>query len=332
MRELGIWGQLVQLPFLNLYSKLLYSAMQLDVFSHLQEKRTAGELAKELDWHEKNTEYLLSALNSLGFLERDGENYWDSQEARRYLVKESPEYLGGFLLFYGLNEGAVPMDVQKLVTEGPGPMEPMEQTLDFSQYADFLRQAQTGYRQQELLRIVRSLPENPGIHKVLDVGCATGLLGLAVIGDEPERTGVLFDQPPMGDLIEKSIEAAGMCGRAEAVTGDFMTDDLGEGYDLILAVSVLCFARGRMEGLLRKFYQALNPEGVLVCISEGVQKDFSGPWDMVLGYLPYCFQGMEMAVMDGEITEAAAKAGFQRIEKKTQQLCSGNQDVIVIRK
>ena len=75
-------------------------------------------------------------------------------------------------------------------------------------------------------------------------GCATGLLGIAVIADKPERTGVLFDQLPAA-LIEESIGQAGLEGRAEAVSGNFLTDDLGVGYDLILAVSVMLFAKGR---------------------------------------------------------------------------------------
>lgn len=41
MRELGIWKQLTCLPFLSLYEKVMYSAMQLDVFSSLEEKTTA---------------------------------------------------------------------------------------------------------------------------------------------------------------------------------------------------------------------------------------------------------------------------------------------------
>ena len=55
----------------------------------------------------------------------------------------------------------------------------MEQQLDFASFAQRMRQAQEGYRQQELLRIVRSLPENDQIRRVLDLGGATGLLGLA---------------------------------------------------------------------------------------------------------------------------------------------------------
>ena len=332
MKELSIWNQLTQLPYLTLYTNVVNSAMQLDIFSQLSEKTTPEKLAAAQGWHEANTRYFLSALYALGFVEKEGDEYWNCPEAERYLVKGKPEYLGGFLLFYGLNEGTAPMDVIKLVTGGPCQPEQLEQGLDFSQYAKSLREAQQGYRQEELLRIVRALPEYENLHTVLDAGCATGLLGLAVIADRPERTGVLFDQPPMQGLIEQSLAETGMAGRATIKTGDFMADDIGSGYDLILAINVTCFAKGRMEALMKKFYDALNPGGVLLCVSEGIQRDFSGPWDMVLGYLPYYLQGMDMGVMRDEVSEAAAKAGFGKLEKRTEALCSGTQDVDILRK
>lgn len=207
----------------------------------------------------------------------------------------------------------------------------MEGQLDFEQYGKALRGAQTGYRQKELLEIVRSLPENESILRILDAGCATGLLGLTVIGDNPVRTGVLFDRLPAG-LIEESVELCGLRGRAQAVSGDFLTDDIGSGYDLILASGIMLFAKGRMEELLKKFYDALNPGGVVLVIGEGIAKDHTGPWDMVLGYLPYYFQGMDMGVIRGEVEEAARRAGFSGYERRSELLCSGNQDIEILRR
>lgn len=333
MHQQSVWTQLTQLPYLNLYTNLVNSAMELDVFSRLTEPTTTGTLAGKMDWNPSNTGYLLSALTSIGFVEKNGEFYRNTSETDRYLVKGSPEYLGGFLLFYGLNEGATPMDVKKLVTNGPQPVSQpqMDQSLDFAQYGAALRAAQAGYRQQELLRIVRALPENSGVRRVLDVGCATGLLGLAVVGDQLERTGVLFDQIPP-NLIQESVEMAGLSHRIEVKNGNFLTDDLGQEYDLILAISVLLFAKGQMEPLMKKFYDALNSGGVLLVVTEGIAPDQTAPWDMVLGYMPYYLQGMDMGVLQGEVETAAQAAGFDHVETRTELLCSGTQDIIVLRK
>ena len=331
MEQNSVWNQLTRLPYLGLYTNLINSAMQLDVFSHLTAPITAQALAQAQGWNEANTRYLLSALVSVGFLKKEGDRYQNTPEADRYLVRGTPEYLGGFLLFYGLSEGGVPMDVKALVTKGPQQPEQVDQNLDFEQYGKALREAQLGYRQEELLRIVRALPENKSIRKVLDMGCATGLLGLAVVNDAPERTGVLFDQLPPA-LIQESVDQAGMNGRIEVKNGNFLTDDLGGGYDLILAIGVMLFAKGQMEPLLKKCYDALNPNGVLLVVGEGIEPDQTGPWDMVLGYLPYYLQGADMGVVRSEVSDAARAAGFTRFEKHTELLCSGTQDIDVIRR
>lgn len=208
----------------------------------------------------------------------------------------------------------------------------MNQSLDFTQFGDAFRAAQRGCRQQEVLRIVRSLPENETIQKVLDIGCNTGLLGLAVIGDREGRSGVLFDMPPLVPLIRESAEQMGLADHAEAVGGNFLTDDLGNDYDLILAVSIMLFAKQDMNAFLKKLYDALAPGGVVVCVGEGIQPDLFAPWDMIMGYLPYMLQGMDMSVKHGEIEVAAKAAGFSGIETRTELLCSGTQDIVILRK
>jgi len=47
-KSVSVWEQLVQLPFLNLYSRLLNAAMELDVFSQLCQPVTAEALAVQM--------------------------------------------------------------------------------------------------------------------------------------------------------------------------------------------------------------------------------------------------------------------------------------------
>ena len=333
MKELGVFKQMSQLVYLPIYHKLFRGALELDIFSRLNTPVTAEELAKKEGWNKENTAFLLGALGSIGLVKSAGGKYVNTPETGKYLSSDSPEYAGGFLLTY-IQEGLAPMDVARLVKEGPNPAEmgQMDQALDFTQYGDAFRAAQRGCRQQEILRIVRALPEDGQIKKVLDIGCNTGLLGLAVIGDRADRTGVLFDMPPLVPLIRESAEQMGLPNRAEAVGGNFLTDDIGKDYDLILAVSVMLFAKQDMAAFLKKLRDSLAPGGVVVCVTEGIHTDLSAPWDMIMGYLPYMLQGMDMSVKHGEIEAAAKAAGFSGIETRTQLLCSGTQDIVILRK
>ena len=54
------------------------------------------------------------------------------------------------------------------------------------------------------------LPEYKSIHKILDLGCGAGCLGIAVIQDVSNRTRVLFDRLDMQSLIEETVRLSNM--------------------------------------------------------------------------------------------------------------------------
>ena len=249
-----------------------------------------------------------------------------------YLVKGKPEYMGSVILFFGSNQGMALEGLAEQVKNGPKPMEQTRQSLDFAAYGAMMRQAQSGIRQQELLDIVRSLPENGKTKRILDLGCGAGMLGIAIVQDAPERTGVLFDQPPMEPLMHETVALHGMGDKLSVMAGDFMKDDIGTGYDLILCSSIMLFAIMGGPAFFKKLYDALGPGGVALCLNEGIEPDRSGPWDMVLGYLTYNLQGMPMGVVKGQVAEAAKAGGFENIENRTLLLSTGTHDVNILRK
>ncbi len=84
--------------------------------------------------------------------------------------------------------------------------------------------------------------------------------------------------------------------------------------------------RGAME------LDVFSPRGIVVCVGEGIKEDFSAPQDMIMGYLSYWFRGVDMAIRSGEIEAAAKEAGFSGTETRKELLCSGTQDIVILRK
>ena len=240
--------------------------------------------------------------------------------------------MGSVLLFFGSNQGMALEGLAEKVKNGPKPMEQIEQSLDFAAYGAMMREAQSGIRQRELLDIVRSLPENGGIKRVLDLGCGAGMLGIAVVKDDVRRSGVLFDQPQMKPLMEETVTMHGMRDRLSVMAGDFTKDDIGAGYDLILCSSIMLFAIMGGPAFFGKLREALNPGGVVLCLNEGIEPDRSGPWDTVLGYLTYNLQGMPMGVIKGQVAEVARAGGFDSIESCTLLLSTGTHDINILRR
>jgi len=52
------------------------------------------------------------------------------------------------------------------------------------------------------------------------------------------------------------------------MTGDYMTDDIGDGYDLIIAVGTLNFAKHAIDSVMEKLYSALRVDLHLIYYSK----------------------------------------------------------------
>ena len=331
INKINIYEQLTALPYLTAYQQLIQGAIELDVFSNLENPITTKELSKKMSWDESNTFNLLKGLYSLGYLERNGDTFCNMPETSKYLVKSKPAYMGNVLTFFCNNQGMSLGNVAQQVKEGPKPQEQTQQSMDFAAYGDAMRDAQSGIRQYELLEILRSLPEYKSIHKILDLGCGAGCLGIAVIQDVSNRTGVLFDRPNMQSLIEESVKLSDMQDSISIKTGDFINDDIGSGYDLILCSSIMLFAIKGGANFFAKLKKALNIGGVVVCLNEGIEADYSGPWDMILGYMAFNLQGMPIGVLKGQIADAAKSGGFHSAENRSVLLSTGMHDINILR-
>ena len=331
INKTNIYEQLATLPYLSAYQQLIQSTIELDVFSNLARPITTKELSKKMSWDESNTFNLLKGLYSLGYLERNGDTFCNMPETSKYLVKSKPAYMGNVLTFFCNNQGMSLGNVAQQVKEGPKPQEQTQQSMDFAAYGDAMRDAQSGIRQYELLEILRSLPEYKSIHKILDLGCGAGCLGIAVIQDVSNRTGVLFDRPNMQSLIEESVKLSDMQDSISIKTGDFINDDIGSGYDLILCSSIMLFAIKGGANFFAKLKKALNIGGVVVCLNEGIEADYSGPWDMILGYMAFNLQGMPIGVLKGQIADAAKSGGFHSAENRSVLLSTGMHDINILR-
>ena len=331
INKINIYEQLTTLPYLTAYQQLIQGAIELDVFSNLENPITTKELSKKMSWDESNTFNLLKGLYSLGYLERNGDTFCNMPETSKYLVKSKPAYMGNVLTFFCNNQGMSLGNVAQQVKEGPKPQEQTQQSMDFAAYGDAMRDAQSGIRQYELLEILRSLPEYKSIHKILDLGCGAGCLGIAVIQDVSNRTGVLFDRPNMQSLIEESVKLSDMQDSISIKTGDFINDDIGSGYDLILCSSIMLFAIKGGANFFAKLKKALNIGGVVVCLNEGIEADYSGPWDMILGYMAFNLQGMPIGVLKGQIADAAKSGGFHSAENRSVLLSTGMHDINILR-
>ena len=90
INKTNIYEQLTALLYLSAYQQLIQGAIELDVFSKLENPVTAKELSQKMNWNESNTLNLLRGLYSLGYLERKEDTFCNQPDASKYLVRGKP--------------------------------------------------------------------------------------------------------------------------------------------------------------------------------------------------------------------------------------------------
>ncbi len=315
-----------------MYTKILFAGIELDVFSVLEEEKSSVEVAEKLNLHEQNTKYLLDALTALNFLVKSRGKYINSNSSSKFLVNSSECYIGSLLK----SKNDFDIDLVKLVKEGydgkslnkkAGTAAPV-----LGDYKQVMKTAQKVIRAKEIAPIVTSLPEFCGFKKMLDLGGGPGLITIEIAKKHPELKCVIFDKPSTAKIAYESIIEFGMENRIEVLSGDYLADSIGEKYDFILASGTLNFAKKDLDTVVKKIYDALNPNGVFMCISDGLTEEGTKPKEMVINWLPYRLKGQDFGLEQGEVSNAALRCGFTNVYKRTVSMMVSEQDIDIAKK
>ncbi|WP_158807583.1 methyltransferase [Beijerinckia sp. L45] len=100
---------------------------------------------------------------------------------------------------------------------------------------------------------------------LMDVGGGDGAFLLAAARRRPDLSLILFDLPAVAESADQNFKASRLANRASVIGGDFTTEALPKGADLISLVRVLHDHDDATAALLlRKVFDALVPGGILL--------------------------------------------------------------------
>jgi predicted O-methyltransferase YrrM len=332
----------VNASFENLYgmliapirSKLLLAGIELKVFNHLGEPKTADAVASVIGSHTANTRLFLDGLAACDLVTKKDGTYQNTTTAQEFLVEGSQTYLGEMLTYQsqftiGLN------DLPKLVREGPPPPSPEMDVGSGEMWAQLAKSIANRMRANEVQRavmIVSGLPEFPTLKRMLDLGCGPGLIGIAIVAAHPDMSGTIFDQPAVVKVAQAFVEEYGMDERIGVLSGDYTTDPIGGGYDLVWASNTLNFARDDMDSMTAKIYDSLSPGGVFISCADGLTHGRTKPDAMVLSMMPFALMGRDMCFDQGEIADSMLRVGFKSVRSRTLDTDWGPMDLDIGRK
>lgn len=316
-------------------SHLLMTGLALGVFDHINHFRTASEIAAAIGTHKDNTRRFLNALTTTGLVEKKDGRYRNRDQAREFLAKRSPAYLGDLLKL--VRQACLdPLDdLVSLLKNGPcnGP-----DTSAFSPIMDDADAARVsaawvlGGVGTQMTAIISSLPEFPNLKRLMDLGGGHGMFALYFVSAHPTMTAVVFDRPAVAAVAHGYIVKYGLRDRVTVAAGDYLTDPLGAGYDLIWACSTLNAARHDLDALFLKILDALNPGGLFISFQEGLTHQQTRP-DTMLGQVAHAMKmGHDLSFDQGEIADAMLRQGFRSVQSRTIGTAMGEMDLDIARK
>lgn len=234
-------------------SRVVLTANNLGIFELLTSPRTAGDIAGSLKTDPRATGILLDAIASLGLLRKTRDAYRNTPLAKRFLLRSSSLYQGD-MLRHADSLWKSWSGLDGVVRNGrPVPREGRD-------HDAFIRAMQNN----SVLTapgVVASL-DLRGVRTALDLGGGPGTYGIEFARRGIEVT--LFDLPDTMAIAREIVGASGVKG-VRFLHGDFHTDDIGTGYDLVLVSQILhSLSPEESIELLRKVRTALNPGGKAV--------------------------------------------------------------------
>ncbi len=245
-------------------SQVLFAAAELGVFEALAPGAlTSAEVATRCASAPDHTERLLNGCVACGLLEKDAGRYANGRMATDYLTREAPQSLAHWVRFMG--DCYRPWSgLAGAIRDGKPVVDGFEQIARGTDYTRHIILAMHEYALGPGRAIVGSL-DLAGRRRMLDVGGGPGTYSILLAERYPELAAEVLDLPPVLELTRELITQYGMTERVTTRAGNYVTDDFGTGYDVVLLSNMLhqespetCVA------LLKKARAALVEGGLLV--------------------------------------------------------------------
>jgi (2Fe-2S) ferredoxin/predicted O-methyltransferase YrrM len=243
-------------------SRILLSAIEMDLFSAVGEGNTAEEIATEAKADLRGVAILLDALTAMGLVTKSHQKYSLAPVAERFLTVGA-EHDSRVALMHHASLWRRWSNLTEIVKEGHGSA--LEEAPGRS--AAFTRAFIALMHRNAIGRapLVVGAVGASSVRRMLDIGGGSGAYSIAFAQANPSLEAEVLDLTDVLPIAREHIREAGLEERVTVRAGDLRSDHFGSGYDLIL-LSAVCHMLGAGENrnLVRRAFAALAPGGRLV--------------------------------------------------------------------
>ncbi|MEZ5854705.1 MAG: methyltransferase [Hyphomicrobiaceae bacterium] len=318
--------ELSRVAFGFMASKALFAGLHIDLFSQLSTGAKAiPEIAKQTKVPVNRITTLVTALNAIGALDKQGETYANSPAAEHFLVKGARYDFGDYLR-YQIDKQMYPFLLQlNHVMDGtlnPDAVDSYERWMNDSGEASLYSESQHAGSLgpgRTLARVV-DLSKSKSL---LDIGGGTGAMTISLCNAYPDLNATIIDFPNVAEIGWRFITEANLINRVRYIPGNALEAQWPTEQDSALMSYLLSGVPGeRIPELFARAYESLSPGGILMVHDFMVEADRTGPALAALWQLQHlAFTPSARSLSAEWLSDAMTKAGFTNVER--QELIPG---------
>jgi (2Fe-2S) ferredoxin/2-polyprenyl-3-methyl-5-hydroxy-6-metoxy-1,4-benzoquinol methylase len=256
-------------------SRVLLTAIELDVFSAVQSGGTVNEVSGKLETNARATEMLLNVLVSMGLLSKENGIFRNTPVSARYFVSGSPDDARAAFM-HTVHLWDRWSTLSECVRRGTA-VDSRETSERGDRWTTAFIAAMHRNAIERAPEVVQSVGAE-GIARMLDVGGGSGAYSIAFARANDGLHAEILDVPAVVQIAQSYVEQAGLSARIKTRVGDLRTDSFGKGFDLVF-VSAICHMLSfeENEDLIGRCYKAIAPNGRLVVQEFFLEKDKTSP-------------------------------------------------------
>lgn len=260
-------------PMVDLFGPLAFkavlTALRLGLFEALEQgPATAAECAERIHCSERGVRFLLQALEPLGYVEfRDG-CHANSKITQKWLLQSAKVPLGDLFEYFDDMIGRWD-HLPESIRQGAPTARFEEKDSDNLQTWDRFHGGMLAISRLLCDEILSRTKIPPSCKRLLDLGGSHGLYAARFCAAHPWLEATIFDGATARPLAEETIAAEGVQERVSFQAGDFLQDDIGQGWDVVLLFNTIrSLSEDDARWLLRRLAEATTDDGMVVIMDQ----------------------------------------------------------------
>jgi SAM-dependent methyltransferase len=306
-------------------------ALELRLFTHLAgHEPSLAHLAGTLGLAERATGRLLSACAALGLVQATAAGFRNTPASDKYLVEGRPTFIGSYLQLFD-RLGYHRWEQMGTALRRNAPVEALEHPYHY--LAEDAEAARTFHAAQHAgsLSLGRALARRIDFrpfHCVLDLGGGSGAYTIELLRHYPHFQAVIFDFPEVCQVAQEALRQTKLLDRARTVAGDYETDPLPSGPDVVLwSGNLHASSPPRCAQVLRKIRGLLPAGGAVLIHDYLLDATRSGPLIPALLALHFTLVPADGQVYNStELQALLTEAGFVNI--RMQPFLAGHSSLV----